>query len=407
MNSLVSMLAAAALITPSFIPSVVAQIAIRGETIHTMSGEPIRDGVVVVRDGTIRALGPASSTRIPQDYKVISARVVTPGLIDAHSVVGLSGILNQPQDQEQLEKSSAIQPELRAIDGYNNRDPLIDWVRSFGVTTLHTGHAPGALVSGQTMIVKTAPADLSRAILVSNAMIAVTLGPGAMAEKGKAPGTSSKAVAMLRSELLKAREYARKISKAKRDEPPARDLHLEALVQALDGKAPLLITAHRHQDILAALRIGAEFKLKVVLDGAADAHLLLKEIKKSGYPVIVHATMARASEETENLGMETASKLKAAGIPFALQSGYESYVPKTRVVLLEAGVAAANGLTFQQALAAVTIDAAKILGIDGRVGSLERGKSADLALYDGDPFEYTSHCVGVVVSGVLTETQPR
>ena len=137
------------------------------------------------------------------------------------------------------------------------------------------------------------------------------------------------------------------------------------------------------------------------------AVLLLKEIKKSGYPVIVHATMARASEETENLGMETASKLKAAGIPFALQSGYESYVPKTRVVLLEAGVAAANGLTFQQALAAVTIDAAKILGIDGRVGSLERGKSADLALYDGDPFEYTSHCVGVVVSGVLTETQPR
>ncbi|HKX61082.1 MAG TPA: amidohydrolase family protein [Verrucomicrobiae bacterium] len=407
MNFLVSILAAAALITPSFIPSVVAQIAIRGETIHTMAGEPIRDGVVVVRDGTIRALGPASSTRIPQDYKVISARVVTPGLIDSHSVVGLSGILNQPQDQEQLEKSSAIQPELRAIDGYNNRDPLIDWVRSFGVTTLHTGHAPGALVSGQTMIVKTAPADLSRAILVSNAMIAVTLGPGAMAEKGKAPGTSSKAVAMLRSELLRAREYARKISKAKRDEPPARDLRLEALVQALDGKAPLLITAHRHQDILAALRIGAEFKLKVVLDGAADAHLLLKEIKKSGYPVVVHATMARASEETENLGMETASKLKAAGIPFALQSGYESYVPKTRVVLLEAGVAAANGLTFQQALAAVTIDAAKILGIDGRVGSLERGKSADLALYDGDPFEYTSHCVGVVVSGVLTETQPR
>jgi len=407
MNSLVSILAAAVLITPSFIPSVVAQIAIRGETIHTMAGEPIRDGVVLVRDGTIRALGPASSIRIPEDYKVISARVVTPGLIDAHSVVGLSGILNQPQDQEQLEKSSAIQPELRAIDGYNNRDPLIDWVRSFGVTTLHTGHAPGALVSGQTMIVKTAPADLSRAILVSNAMIAVTLGPGATAEKGKSPGTSSKAVAMLRSELLKAREYARKISKAKRDEPPARDLRLEALVQALDGKAPLLITAHRHQDILAALRIGAEFKLKVVLDGAADAHLLLKEIKKSGYPVIVHATMARASEETENLGMETASKLKAAGIPFALQSGYESYVPKTRVVLLEAGVAAANGLTFQQALAAVTIDAAKILGIDGRVGSLERGKSADLALYDGDPFEYTSHCVGVVVSGVPTETQPR
>jgi imidazolonepropionase-like amidohydrolase len=384
-----------------------AQLAIRGETVHTMAGDPIRDGVIIVRDGIIRAVGPAASTRIPENYKVLTARVVTPGLIDAHSVVGLSGVLNQPQDQEQLEKSAAIQPELRAIDGYNNRDPLIDWLRSFGVTILHTGHAPGALVSGQTMIVKTAPAELSRAILVSNAMIAVTLGPGATVEKSKAPGTASKAVAMLRAELLKAREYGRKLNKAKRDDPPARDLRLETLLRALDGKTPLLVTAHRHQDILAALRIGAEFKLKIVLDGVADAHLVLKEIKRSGYPVIVHPTMARAGEETENLSMETASKLKAAGIPFALQSGYESYVPKTRVVLLEAGVAAGNGLTFQQALAAITVDAAKILGIDQQVGSIERGKSADLALYDGDPFEYTSHCIGVVVSGVPVETLPR
>ncbi|HEU4418089.1 MAG TPA: amidohydrolase family protein [Planctomycetota bacterium] len=178
-------------------------------------------------------------------------------------------------------------------------------------------------------------------------------------------------------------------------------------MQALDGKAPLLITAHRHQDILAALRIGAEFKLKIVLDGAADAHLLLKEIKKSGYPVIVHATMARASEETENLGMETASKLKAAGIPFALQSGYESYVPKTRVVLWEAGVAVGHGLPTDAALKALTIDAAKLLGIDGRVGSLVAGKDADLALFDGDPFEYTTHCVGTVIDGVQFTGAPR
>ena len=391
----------------AFLMPAAAQLAVRGETIHTMAGEPIQDGVIIVRDGIIRAVGPAASTRIPEGYKVMTARIVTPGLIDAHSVVGLSGLLNQAQDQEQLEKSAPIQPELRAIDGYNNRDPLIDWVRSFGITTLHTGHAPGALVSGQTMIVKTAPADLSRAVLVSNAMIAVTLGPGATAEKSKPPGTSSKAVAMLRGELLKAREYGRKIEKAKRDDPPARDLRLETLLRALEGRTPLLVTAHRHQDILAALRIGSEFKLKIILDGVADAHLVLKEIKRSGYPVIVHPTMARASEETEHLSMETASKLKAAGIPFALQSGFESYVPKTRVVLLEAGVAAGNGLTFQQALAAITIDAAKILGIDQQVGSIERGKSADLALYDGDPFEYISHCIGVVVSGVPVETQPR
>jgi len=212
---------------------------------------------------------------------------------------------------------------------------------------------------------------------------------------------------MLRAELIKAVEYTRKRSKGDADKRPARDLHLETLSRALDGTQPLLITVQRHQDILSALRVAAEFKLKIVLDGAADAPLVLAEIKKSGFPVLLHPTMTRASGEAENLSFETAAKLKNAGIPFALQSGFEGYVPKTRVVLFEAGVAAANGLTVPQALASITIDAAKLLGIQKRVGSLESGKDADLALYDGDPFEYTTHCVGVVVNGVVTDTQSR
>jgi imidazolonepropionase-like amidohydrolase len=125
----------------------------------------------------------------------------------------------------------------------------------------------------------------------------------------------------------------------------------------------------------------------------------MNEIKASGYPVIVHATMARAGGDTEDLSMEDASKLKAAGIPVALQSGYEGYVPKTRVVLFEAAMAAANGLSQRDALALITIDAAKIIGLDSRIGSLEKGKDADLAMYDGDPFEYTSHCVGTIING--------
>ena len=124
-------------------------------------------------------------------------------------------------------------------------------------------------------------------------------------------------------------------------------------------------------------------------------------------PVIVHPTMQRAFGETENLSFETAAKLRHAGIPIALQSGYESYVPKTRVVLFEAAVAAANGLSFAEALGSITIDAARILGIDKRVGSLEVGKDGDIALYDGDPFEYTSHCVGVIIDGRVVSDTPR
>jgi imidazolonepropionase-like amidohydrolase len=398
-------------LTPAFVFAVMplpAQLAVQGETIHTMAGEPIRDGVVLVKSNKVEAVGPAGTVAIPDGYRVLKAKVVTPGLIDARTVVGVSGILNQAQDQEQLEKSAAIQPELRAIDGYNSRDPLVDWVRGFGVTTLHTGHAPGALVSGQTMIVKTHPAAVEQAVISEAAMVAATLGPGANTDKkDKPPGTNSKAVAMLRAELIKSNEYAQKRSHADEEKRPARDLHLEALTRVLEGTQPLLVTVHRHQDILAALRVAAEFKLRVVLDGVSDAPLVLEEIRKSGFPVLLHATMARANEEKENLSVETASKLKKAGVPFALQSGYESYVPKTRVVLFEAAVAAANGLSFNEALAAITIDAARLLGIEKRVGSIEPGKDADLALYDGDPFEYTTHCTGVVVSGIVTDTQPR
>ncbi len=136
-----------------------------------------------------------------------------------------------------------------------------------------------------------------------------------------------------------------------------------------------------------------------MLDGASEASLVIDEIKASGFPIVLHPTMARAGGDRESLSMETAAKLKAAGIPFALQSGYEGYVPKTRVVLFEAAVAAANGLSRRDALASITIDAAKILGLDSRIGSIAVGKDADIAMYDGDPFEYSTHCTGTIING--------
>lgn len=393
-----------------------AQVAVRGETVYTMAGAALKDGVVLVKDGKIEAVGPAGALTIPAGYRTLVAKVVTPGLVDARSTVGLSGFMNQPHDQDQLETSAAVQPELRAIDAYNPTDRLVGWVRGFGVTTVHTGHGPGALVSGQTMIVKTRGRDVEADTVVPFAMVAATLGDGARSkEEGKAPGTRAKAIALLRAELIKAQEYAKKVDAA--GKPPAdekdkdkakdpeRNLKLEALARVLKGDVPLLVSVHRAQDILTVLRLRDEFKFKLVLDGAAEAYMVKEQIKKAGVPVVVHATMHRSVGETENLSMETASVLKKAGIPVAIESGFEAYVPKTRVVLFEAAVAAANGLSFDEALAAITIDAARLLGIDKRVGSLETGKDGDLALYDGDPFEYTSHCTGVVIQGeVVSET---
>ncbi len=396
-RALLALLLAASVATPGFAAE---PVAIRADKLWTMAGPPIDDGVVVIDGGKIVAVGPAAEVVIPEGARVLSAAVATPGLIDARSVVGLAGWLNQRHDQEQLESSEPIQPELRAIDAYDAREPLIAWIRGFGVTTVHTGHAPAALVSGQTLIAKTRGETVEEAVFVPAAMVAATLGQGGRDRTSKKPpGTNAKAVAMVRSAFFAALDYRRKLEKAPEDRKPDRDLRLETLLEVLDGKLPLLVAAHRHQDIGAALRLQKEFGLRLVLDGAAESYLLLPEIVAAKVPVIVHATQKRPVGDSENVSFETASKLAEAGIPFAFQSGYEAYVPKTRVLLFEAAIAAANGLGPERALAAATIDAAKLLGIAGRVGSLEVGKDGDVALYDGDPFETTSHCLGVVIEG--------
>lgn len=388
-----------------------AQVAVRGERVHTVSGAVIGNGVVVIEGGRITAVGPAAEVRVPPGHRVLDAPVVTPGLVDAHSTVGLSGAMNIPHDQDQRDRSEAIQPELRAVDAFNVRDPLVDWVRRLGVTTVHTGHAPGATISGQTMVAKTFGRTVEDAVMLPAAMVAATLGSGATtSDYDKAPGTRSKVVAMLRQELVKAEEYARKMQAKDAKDRPARDLRMETLAAVLAGDLPLLVTAHRTRDILAALRLADEFDFRLVLDGCAEAHLVLDELRAAKVPVIVHPTMFRAGStgsETENISFETPAKLHEAGIPFALQSGYESYVPKTRVVLFEAAQAAAYGLPREAALAAVTLGAARVIGVADRVGSLEVGKDGDVALWDGDPFEWTSHCTGVVVRGVVTDEGAR
>jgi imidazolonepropionase-like amidohydrolase len=359
-----------------------------------MNGEVIEKGIILIEEGKITAIGKSDRIRIPQNIKVIEGKVVTPGLIDSRSVVGLAGMYNQKHDQDQLETSDPIQPELRAIDAYNPREELVNWIRNFGITTINTGHAPGALISGQTMIVKTYGTMEPNTILDSVSMVAFSLGSEVTSEF-KSPGSRPKGIAMLRSKLYEAKAYSEK--KNSDDKNPPINIEYEILSKVLNKEIPALITADKAVDILGALRLAEEFNFELILNGAEESYLVIDEIKKANVPVILHASMARLSSGS----FDTASKLKEAGILFSIESGYESYVPKTRVVLFEAGVYAANGLSFEDALASITIDAAKILKIDDKVGSIEVGKNADIAIYSGDPFEYTTHCCGVIIDGKI------
>lgn len=379
-----------------------AQIAVQADTLYTMEGPKIVDGTVLVNDGKIEAVGSASDIQIPSDYEIHEASVVTPGLIDAHSVVGLAGIYNQDSDQDQLETSDAIQPQLRAFDAYNAREELVKFVLDKGVTTVHTGHGPGALASGQTMITKTPYNTVEKSLVDSATTVAFTLGSSVQRYFDK-PGTRSKGVAMLRQKFIEAQEYAEKRNAEDPEERPSKNLELDALADVLDGELTAMITAHRSQDIMSALRLKKEFGFDMILDGAAEAYLLLDEIKEAGVPVFIHPTMIRTYGDSENASFTTAGELAEAGIPFAFQSGFESYVPKTRIILYEAAIAAAYGLDREKALESLTLQPAELLGIADRVGSLAEDKDADLVLFDGDPLEYRTHISSVIVDGKVVK----
>jgi imidazolonepropionase-like amidohydrolase len=375
-----------------------SQTAIKAEIIYTVSGATIKNGVVLVKDGKIEKVGSAKEISIPKNYVVVTSKVVTPGFIDARSVVGLSGALNIPTDQDQLEKSSPIQPELRAIDAYNPEEKLVGYVRDFGVTTMHTGHGIGALVSGQTMVVKTKPGKIDEVTLVPMEMLAMTIG-SSVEGNFTSPGTKAKQIAMIRLEFLKAQAYMQKQNDKDTSKRPAIDLKYEALSKLLKGEVKALITVNSSNDIMNAIRLAKEFKFKLVIDGAAEAYRMIDEIKACKAEVILHSTMARNAGDMVNMTRESAAILTAANIQVSIETGYEGYVPKTHVLLFEAALAVTYGLPYEEGLKSITLNPAKLLGIDKRVGSIEQGKDADLVLFDGDPFEYLTKILKVMIDG--------
>ena len=223
---------------------------------------------------------------------------------------------------------------------------------------------------------------------------------------GKAPGTRMGTAALIRNALVAASNDRKKRQAAKADSPPDRNLKNEALALLLDRKVPAIFAAHRADDLVTALRLKDEFNLEGQLSLATEAYLIADTLAAAKLPVLVHPTMQRpSSPETFHTTLNNAGLLADRGIPVAITSGYESYVPKTRVLRSEAAIAMVNGLGYDRTLRAITLDAARILKIDAEYGSLEPGKVADLVLYDGDPFEYATHVTYVVLGGRVTYDQ--
>ncbi len=383
-----------------FAPVVLAgDLVILADTVHTAGPRGVlRDAAILLRDGRISRISSREDLRLPEDIEVLRAEVVTPGLVDARTTVGLSGALNIPADQDHDETTGASQAQLRAIDSYNPREAMLDTVRRYGVTTIHATPGDANLIAGQGAILKTAGDTVAEAVLKPVASMLFNLGEepkSAYAADRKAPATRMASAAIIRQALLDARHYARHGS-----DDGKTDLALAALADVVESRLPALFTAHREDDIATALRIAQEFELKAWIQYATEGYLMRRQLREAGVPIILGPTMQRLDGiQTLNASLENAALLHSAGVPIAFSTGHEDYVPKTRILLFEMTVAVANGLPAVDAIEAATINPARLLGVDERVGSLEPGKDADLVLFDGDPFEYTSHVRAVIIDG--------
>jgi len=203
---------------------------------------------------------------------------------------------------------------------------------------------------------------------------------------------------LVRNALQSAQAYAQKKAAAK--DPPAPNLKHEALALVLKKKMPIILSGHRADDLMTGLRIAKEYDLDAMLSLATEGYLIPDAISEAKVPVIVHPTMQRpSSPETFNGHLGNAAFLADRKIPLAICTAFEGYVPKTRVLRYEAAIAMVNGLGHERALRSITLDAAKMLGIDDQFGSIEAGKAADLVLYDGDPFEHATHVTHTIVGG--------
>jgi imidazolonepropionase-like amidohydrolase len=379
-----------------------ARFAILAGRVHTVGDGVFDNAVVLVEDGKIQAVGPRKDVKVPAGWPVLTAAVVTPGLIDAHTVVGTAGALNIGADQDQDEMSDPNQADLRVMDSFNPREPLLEFLRREGVTVVHAVPGRANVIAGQTGIFRTSGHTAEAMAIRQPAGLLINLGEVPKASyPNRQPTTRMGTAALLRTAFTQAQNHAAKIAAAKsEDKKPARNLKLEALAEALTGKLPVIFAAHRGDDLNTALRLAKEFSLRARLDLATEGYLLADRLADAKVPVVVHPTMQRPdSMETFHSHLGNAAVLAEHQVPLAIGTGFEGYVPKTRVLRYEAAMALVNGLDGDRALRAITLDAARILGIDDQRGSIAKGKIADLVLFDGDWAEHTTHVTHTISEG--------
>ena len=371
--------------------------------IHTMEVGTIPDGFVLVKGSRIAQVGPMSE--LPQDADaadLIDAQGghVLPGFIDAHCHVGLYGAVTQEDDLN--ESPAPCTPQLRALDGVNPLSPYFEEARRAGITCVHTGPGSANPIAGQSVLLKTVGTVVDQMAVRAPAAMKFALGENPKrVHKDHGPATRMATAAVIRETLTQALNYDLKWARAQADdqmEDPEFDARLDALRPVVAGHLPAHFHAHRADDIVTAVRIAKEFGLDLTIVHGTEGHLIADFLAKEGVPVITGPfLMDRGKPELGRLTMENTAILARAGVQVAICTDH----PETPISLLPfcAAMAARAGMDEEEALAAITINAACIVGVGDRLGSLAPGKDADVVVMDGHPFHWQSKVTHVLIDG--------
>lgn len=380
------------------------EICIRNARILPMEGAEIADGFVLVRDGRIADFGPASGMPDGADAVVIDAAggCVTPGLIDVHSHLGLYEDSLGFEGSDVNEDTDPVTPQLRVIDGINPMDRAFRESLEAGVTAVVVSPGSANPIGGQMALVRTWGRCIDQMVLKAPVGMKFALGENPKSvyhDKDEAPVTRMATAALIRENLRKAQEYHARRLRADEDEPDY-DAKLEALEQVITGSLPAHIHAHRADDMFTGLRICREFDIRPVLVHGTEGHLVADLLAGEGVPVISGPFMTdRSKPELHNLTEASPALLAAAGVPVAITTDHPE-VP-VKYLRLAAAVAVQAGMDETEALRAITINGARIVGCDDRIGSIAPGKDADLVVWSGHPLDFRSHVRAVVCAGQL------
>ncbi|MBV7272694.1 amidohydrolase [Clostridiaceae bacterium UIB06] len=377
-------------------------LLIKNGKIVTMAGINYENGTILIKNGKIIEVG---EQIIEQDnMEIIDAKGgwVLPGLIDAHCHLGMIEEEIGAEGNDLNEMSDPLTPHLRALDGINPLDPAFREAVKAGITTVMSGPGSTNVIGGQFIVIKTKGVSADEMAVMQPAALKIALGENPKRiykGKNKMPMTRMGTTALLRETLIKGLNY-----KTKKDRAQAKgdnfdlDIKMEALIPVLEKKIPLKAHAHRADDILTAIRIAKEFDVSLTIDHCTDGNLIVEQIKSSGAPVILGPSMTfRTKIETKNKSFDTAVVLNNAGVKLALMTDH----PVTPIEYLPicAGLAVKAGLSMEDGLKSITINAAEILGVSNRIGSIEKGKDADIAIYDGNPMEIFTNTLYTIING--------